>query len=162
MSRMTEFMMGFTLAFATMVVYAPAQDQPSVLPPKTVPGALNPGIDQATIQTTICKRGWTATVRPPVDYTDKLKLKLLHAAGLSDSDAKRFELDHLIPLELGGNPYDPRNLWIEPWNGNQGAHVKDQLEDRLNHLVCSGKLSLAAAQHAIASDWIAAYRVYVK
>ena len=29
MSRMTEFMMGFTLAFATMVVYAPAQDQPS-------------------------------------------------------------------------------------------------------------------------------------
>jgi hypothetical protein len=68
--------------------------------------------------------------------------------------------DHLISLELGGSN-DIQNLWpesyrTEPWN----AHVKDRLEDRLNDLVCAGRLGLADAQRSIATDWIAAYRRY--
>ena len=38
-----------------------------------------------------------------------------------------------------------------------GADVKDRLEDDLNHKVCGGAMTLAAARQAIAIDWIAAW-----
>ena len=34
------------------------------------PGVLNPAVTQATIRSTICGRGWTRTIRPPVSYTN--------------------------------------------------------------------------------------------
>jgi hypothetical protein len=73
-----------------------------------------------------------------------------------------FEEDHLIPLEIGGSPDDPRNLWPEPHvaPGGWGSRRKDYLENLLRELVCAGRVSLAEAQQAIASDWIAAYRRY--
>jgi hypothetical protein len=77
------------------------------------------------------------------------------AAPLSDH-----ELDHLIPLELGGAS-TVANLWPEPWADPRGAHRKDDLENALNRQVCSGSMTLSDAQHAIASDWEAAYRRYV-
>jgi hypothetical protein len=54
-----------------------------------------------------------------------------------------------------------RNLWpqsffTETWN----ARVKDVLEHQLNRMVCDGKISLEAAQKAIATDWIKAYCTY--
>ena len=74
------------------------------------------------------------------------------------------EYDHLISLELGSNPNDPANLWVEP-NDRAGArstfNTKDTVEDKLHSLVCSGALTLAAAQHAIAGNWVAAYDTYV-
>ena len=73
------------------------------------------------------------------------------------------EYDHLIPLELGGDPNDPANLWLEP-NDDPGAtsthNGKDDLEDTLRGLVCSGSLSLSDARQAIATDWVAAARRY--
>ncbi len=67
-----------------------------------------------------------------------------------------YELDHLIPLELGGSN-DAGNLWPEP---APSFHVKDILENRLHALVCAGRLDLATAQHAIATDWQAAALAY--
>ena len=78
------------------------------------PGVLNPDVTQATIRTTICTRGWTRTVRPPVSYTNALKVKGLAQYGLH-GPLSAFQEDHLISLELGGNPTDPRNLWPEPY-----------------------------------------------
>ena len=54
-----------------------------------------------------------------------------------------YQEDHLISLELGGHPTDPRNLWPEPY---PRASDVDQEENRLNDLVCSGEISLAEAQ----------------
>jgi hypothetical protein len=71
------------------------------------------------------------------------------------------ELDHLIPLELGGNPIDVRNLFPEPYLPTPGAREKDTLENKLHSLVCAGQIDLGTAQTAIASDWLAAYRRYV-
>ena len=34
-----------------------------------------PEVKQSTIKKTICKSGWTATIRPPVSYTNALKIK---------------------------------------------------------------------------------------
>src|SRR6266566_198216 len=37
------------------------------------PGVVNPDVNESTIASTICRRGWTRTVRPPVSYTNSLK-----------------------------------------------------------------------------------------
>ena len=106
------------------------------------PGVLNPAVTQATIAATICRRGWTRTVRPPVEFTNALKLRQLRRYGLRGPPSA-YQEDHLISLELGGSPADPRNLWPEPY---PRASAVDQIENDLNHRVCAGSLTLAEAQ----------------
>lgn len=112
----------------------------AVLP--RVPGVLNADVTQATIGSTICVHGWTATVRPPVAYTNDVKAKQMRAYGLAGSPSG-YQEDHLISLELGGDPTDPGNLWPEPYP--RAAEV-DRIENELNAEVCGGKISLAEAQ----------------
>ena len=130
--------------------------------PKITPGAINPEVTQENIDRTICVSGWTKTIRPSVSYTNKLKKQQMAAMGLTGAP-NLYEEDHLISLELGGNPTDPKNLWPEAWGdmNSWGAHKKDVIETRLKRMVCTGKITLAEAQHAIATDWIAAYKQYV-
>lgn len=106
------------------------------------PGVLNPDVTQDDIRSTVCRHGWTTTIRPPVDYTNGLKVIGLKQYGLH-GPLSGFQEDHLISLELGGNPTDPRNLWPEPYP--RAADV-DKIENQLNSEVCSGKLTLADAQ----------------
>jgi len=106
------------------------------------PGALNPDVTEETIRSTICVRGWTRTVRPPVEYTNDLKVKQMRDYG-ETGPTSQYQEDHLISLELGGAPTDPRNLWPEPY---PRAATVDVIENELNAQVCSGALSLAAAQ----------------
>jgi len=128
--------------------------------PACTPGAINPRVTQANIQSTICRPGWTATVRPPVSVTGPEKLGSARAYGYT-GPLSIGEYDHLVPLELGGDPNDPSNLWLEP-NDDPDAtsthNAKDVLENRLRHLVCSGRISLSGARSAIAADWVAAAR----
>ena len=63
--------------------------------PVCTPGVTNPDVTDATIQQTICVRGWTATIRPPVSYTDPLKRRSMSAYGVWDQNPRDFELDHL-------------------------------------------------------------------
>ncbi len=109
---------------------------------RLTPGVLNPQVTQATIGDTICKAGWTRTIRPPTSYTNDLKVKGLVQYHLH-GPLSGFQEDHLISLELGGNPTDPRNLWPEPYP--RAADV-DRIENQLNHKVCSGEMTLAEAQ----------------
>lgn len=81
------------------------------------PGAVNPAVTQGTIGLTICRRGWTRTVRPSVGYTEPLKKMQIRAYGYADPRPWKYEEDHLIPLDLGGSPDSPRNLWPEPHLG---------------------------------------------
>jgi hypothetical protein len=129
------------LALALRFVRSPAG--PAVVAdPVRTPGVLNPDVTQATIATTICRRGWTRTVRPPTAYTDSLKQRQLRAYRLAGASSL-YQEDHLISLELGGHPTDPRNLWPEPYP--RAARV-DALENELNAKVCDGSLTLAQAQ----------------
>jgi hypothetical protein len=113
-----------------------------VADPRRTPGVLNPDVTQANIRSTICRRGWTSTIRPPESYTDALKHKQMRAYGETGS-MSGYQEDHLISLELGGSPTDPRNLWPEPY---PRASQMDQQENELNAQVCSGQLTLAEAQ----------------
>ena len=134
-----------------------------VLPRAVTPGAIDARVTQATIRTTICRRGYTATVRPSSSYTNALKRRQLSGdyAFLGSRRLGDFEEDHLIPLELGGSPTAEANLWPQPYS-RVGARMKDRVENRLHALVCAGAVPLATAQQAIASNWYDAYMTYVR
>ncbi len=121
------------------------------------PGAIDPRVTQRNIRNTICRRGYTATVRPPFEYTNAMKHRLIRLYGVTGS-IHDYELDHLIPLELGGCPKCEANLWPEPRNVFPSASEKDEVESYLHEQVCSGTLPLADAQREIAADWYAVYR----
>jgi hypothetical protein len=119
--------------------------------PRCTPGSIDPAVTQAGIRSTICKKGWTATVRPPESQTERFKYGVAYPA-YGTPQSERTELDHLVPLELGGSN-DATNLWPEyPPTPNP----KDKVEDTLNAAVCDGRVKLAAAQAAIAADWLTA------
>ena len=129
--------------------------------PIRTPGVKNPDITQDNIRETICNPRWsTKSVRPPASYTNRLKIEQIREYGYSDFTLKDYEEDHFIPLELGGNPTDSRNLWPEPMETSipdGGAHSKDKVENYLHAEVCAGSLTLEQAQREITEDW---YRVY--
>ena len=157
-------MRAFALAFSLVVVLAAPPARAQVLPdPWQTPGAIDPRITEANIASTICVPGYTERVRPPEDVSYRLKHELMAAYGHRGERLRYYELDHLIPLELGGAPLARANLWVEPRRARDGwdAARKDELERALNKLVCTHRLDLATAQRDIATNWIAAYRKYL-
>ena len=117
---------------------------------------LNPDVRQETIQRTICVKGWTAQIRPPVSYTNHIKKLRLRQQGLPLELIRNFQLDHRLPLSLGGSPGDPRNLLLQDLDD---AEEKDIVERCLPAAVCAGALSLVEAQQAIWRDWRSARRL---
>ena len=157
--------MGMIVLTCGIMAGAPAIASGPVLPiAKVTPGAINPNVNQSNIYSTICVSGFTKTIRPPSSYTHDLKVSQLSGtySRYHDTNTRNFEEDHLISLEVGGAPYDVRNLWPEPYKNTTGARTKDRLENRLHQLVCSGQLKLRTAQRAIATNWWAAYLKYVQ
>ena len=122
------------------------------------PGAANPDITQDNIRETICNPGWsTKSIRPPASYTGRLKREQIAEWNLTDTDPKDYEEDHFIPLEIGGHPTDPRNLWPEAYEPQPGSRQKDRVENQLHREVCSGEVALGRAQQIIVEDWYACY-----
>jgi hypothetical protein len=140
-----DLLIGLALLAAVVVYFGHGSSRRAnaiLADPVRTPGVVNPDVTQANIRSTICRHGWTDTIRPPTEYTNALKRKQMRQyreiGSLSD-----YQEDHLISLELGGNPTDPRNLWPEPYP--RAADV-DKIENELNAEVCSGRLPLAQAQ----------------
>ncbi|HVH53605.1 MAG TPA: hypothetical protein VNA32_05660 [Actinomycetota bacterium] len=121
------------------------------LPPASAPGATNPAVTEANIHQTICVTGWTVTIRPPVSYTSALKRRQM--AGIGLTNPALFEEDHRVPLEVGGAPTDPANLYPEPWDGAHGARAKDLIENRVRADVCAGRMTLAQGQAVFLGDF---------
>jgi len=134
---------------------------------KCTPGALNPAVTQATIRQTICRPGgYTDSVRPPESVTESEKIADMRSYGNHHS-LSGYEMDHFIPLDLGGAANDPRNFWPEqnyPGVSPESftLNPKDKLEDALREQVCHHNLSLVKAKSAIAGNWVKAYQRYVK
>lgn len=130
------------------------------LPDKScTPGSYNPDVTQSTINSTICVSGWTSTVRPPTSYTNPLKVQGIADYGYSDTNVSDYEEDHLVPLELGGSPRDPQNLWPEPHSGSENSYSKDSVENKLKSAVCAGTITLDSARSAIKNNWTTALQV---
>jgi len=140
-----DLLIGFLAVAAVVLLFTHghAHRAHSILAdPVRTPGVVNPNVTQANIRSTVCRRGWTATIRPPVSYTNALKVKQMRQYGETGSPSD-YQEDHLISLEMGGNPTDPRNLWPEPY---PRAAEMDKIENELNSEICDGKLTLAQAQ----------------
>ncbi len=120
---------------------------------RCTPGAIRSGVSLARI----CRYGYSRSVRPPESYTEALKLSQMRAYGLSGS-ASAYEEDHIVPLALGGAPYDPANLWPQPRGGPDNAYDKDRLEAWAARMACAGRMPSSALQREMAADWTALYR----
>ena len=122
--------------------YGRAGDGYTLPDPACTPGA----IDRSVTTATLCRPGgYTASVRPPVRLTEPFKYASMRAYR-DPNPTNRTELDHLVPLGLGGSSATP-NLWAEPDQGSPaafdpsdpyGANAKDGVENRLHDAVCSG------------------------
>jgi len=118
--------------------------------------ALTPGVAMRVPLATLCAKGYANSVR---HVSGKTKAAVYAEYGIPKARRRDYEVDHLIPLELGGTN-DIKNLWAQPYSGEWNAHVKDALEDRLHETICRAgpSISLAEAQQALRADWIAAYK----
>ena len=90
-----------------------------------------------------------------------MKRQQLRQFNYADRNPQNYEQDHLIPLSIGGNPSDPKNLWPQPRAGQWGAEQKNDLEFVVYKMVCTGDISLAEAQQRVARNWIEAYQAWV-
>lgn len=121
------------------------------------PGAINPFVTQDNIQSTICVAGFTGKIRPSVARTNRIKAIVMQKYGFKGKPAE-VELDHKVPLELGGAPLDIKNLWPQPYAPKPAAREKDIVETHLHKLVCNGEMTLKAAQVIISQDWLTYYK----
>lgn len=94
----------------------------------------------------ICRSGYSRSVR---DVPYSLKRRVYYSYGIRRHPRGTFEVDHLVPLELGGSNAQS-NLWPE---AAPGFHEKDALENYLHQAVCSGARRLSSAQAAISRNW---------
>jgi len=110
--------------------------------PVCTPGAVFAGATVAEI----CTPGYASSVR---NVPESLKRTVYADYGTEPSVSGSYEVDHLVPLELGGSNAIA-NLWPEIAPGYQ---EKDQVENELHDAVCAGQIGLAVAQQTIARDW---------
>lgn len=112
--------------------------------------AMTPGaISQATAEQ-VCTPGYATSVRPSSSEMAKLKRQSMAAYHIAGADPSAYQEDHVVSLELAGAPRDPHNLWPQPI---AIARQKDKVENALHTAVCSGRLSLRAAQQCEAFNW---------
>jgi hypothetical protein len=131
----------------------------ALLPPSETPGAIDPAISQANIDDTICLPGYARSARPSYAITGPLKRRMMDAQHPGEAMAD-YELDHLIPISIGGAPLDKRDLWLQPRQGQANAGDKNVLAYVLWRLVCTHQVPLQTAQHDISHDWTRAYQLY--
>ena len=145
------------LAFSSSL--ASAQESPTTAGLPIVPDPkITPGDVLPVTPADICVPGYAKKVR---DVPASVKRQAYALYGVTKGGPGDFEVDHLIPLSLGGSN-SIRNLWPESFRTMPlNAAVKDRLEVRLHSLVCKGQLDLTLAQRAIAENWPAAYAEYV-
>jgi hypothetical protein len=118
---------------------------------------LDERVTQQSVADTICKPGYADTVSPPVDEMLAHKNRLLAQRGIDADDSTEYALDRRVPIVLGGSPDATGNFDLLPWGGHRGERRKELLAAKLKRCVCAGKMSLSAAQAAIAGDWPAQY-----
>ena len=118
-----------------------------------------PGAVAAVDVERLCSREWSdAEVEQSVPRP--VALAVFRSYGIADPEPGAFELDLVVPAELGGS-VEPANLWPQPYDAAPwNAYAKDALEDHLRRRVCDGDIPLAVAQSELANDWTAAYRKY--
>ena len=116
-----------------------------------------PGNKSKANEAQICAADYEASVKPMAKWQ---RDQALERYGKRPEDFTG-ELDHLIPISLGGTN-DPDNLWPIPASKDMGPEQKKALDAKLHELVCNKTVKLKDAQDSIKKDWVKAYNEYVK
>lgn len=154
MKRRIRRSLGLLGCLTLVLMNSPCEAASPIMPDSR----LTPGAILTTDSDEICVSGYSKRVR---NVSRETKEQVYRLYGITARQPGEYEVDHLISLELGGSNAI-QNLWPESFLTQPlNAHVKDELENRLHALVCSGKIPLPEAQKAIASDWVRAYETYV-
>jgi hypothetical protein len=116
--------------------------------------ALTPGAVLTTDTPRVCQPDYAKSVR----FTTLEMKKEVYKKYDMTWEPGHYEVDHLIPLGIGGAD-TAENLWPESFHsGKWNAETKDRLEWKLHQLICARQLDIHEAQKTIATDWIAAYK----
>lgn len=127
---------GAALVSGAAWLYAGAQDRPVMRP--DIPGAVL--IDDLS---KTCRRGYSASVRPPETISERYKLSLIEMLPATLSHSPRsWQLDDKVPICVGGKP-GPDNWWLQPLDE---AHAKDREEVSICREVCAGRVDIHDAQ----------------
>ena len=164
MKKMLTSVISVIISILVITSNAEAAPRDPGLPnPLATPGAINSLVNQANIYSTICVSGYTKTIRPSSYYTNKIKFTQLRSGYTlrGDTNPSNYEEDHLVPLEVGGDPTSVKNLFPQPWLTTWSAGKKDRLENKIHSLVCSGAITLATGQKVFMTNWILGYQKYV-
>ncbi len=124
-----------------------ALPDPTLTPGDTLPGATADDV---------CTPGWATEHR---SVTESMRYQV-YAEYKRTQGPTCCEVDHLIPLELGGSN-EIKDLWPQPYDPRPGAYEKDSLENELHKRVCKGEMPLADAQKCIESNWVEYWEKYV-
>ena len=110
-----------------------------------LPNATTPGLVRGLDQKTVCATKWGKDAR---HVTEVMKRQVATNYHMTRADIKPrgkgvcCEVDHKVPREIGGAD-DVSNLWPQPW---LEAQKKDAEENKWHRDVCSGAVTLSAAQ----------------
>jgi hypothetical protein len=144
----------------SVIVTANAADLPQTPNSTLTPGAINTLATKAILCVPNYTSGKDAQGSKVRDVNQSLKTRVFAEYNI-DPTSSKFEIDHLVSLELGGSN-DIRNLWPQSYiTAPYNAHMKDYLENKLHKMVCAGQIELLEAQKEISTDWISAYNKYV-
>jgi len=153
------------LALAGLALAAIAMAYPRPIAADELPDqAVTPGAVITRDRAVVCAPGYARAARHRYDAEWlRYRTDMFREYGIPHERWRDFTVDHLVPIELGGEPFglvdgrwDLRNVWPEP---KVEARHKDAVEDALHAAVCYGRgyrgvrLTVVAAQRAIAHDW---------
>jgi hypothetical protein len=116
---------------------------------------VTPGVVATTDVGAVCK---TSKHVPRISPTNPLiplseQDAIFKAYRISPSASKRYALDFLIPMQLGG-AMTAANVWPMSTTKGVGFTEKQLLNVRMHILVCHGEMPLTQAQTLMANDWV--------
>ena len=149
----TEVPLSFDLAcsWALTSLNVGATGMATAVSPDTTctPGAVDPDVTQENYLVLVCAPGYADKVRPAAQYLEDLKLRQMKWYRLTQSP-EEIEMSYVVPLELGGAPRDPRNLWPAP-KTNAYKEIIPAILATIRRRACSAEITLAEAQIRIAN-----------
>jgi len=119
--------------------------------PDCDPGELDVGVVGHTGQT-VCSPAWVAAaseLQPPPATLERLLIEYQ----LPGSPAS-YVVARVVPVEAGGSPISPRNLYPLPLDGYGGQHTRMMVADQLHDEICSHKITVAQAANTLEGDWL--------
>ena len=119
--------------------------------PTCAPGKLN-STATANIAQTICNPTWVAAasqIQPPPSTLDKLLIEYQ-----LPGNPVAYALARVIPVQDGGSPTSPLNLYPLPLNGFGGQQTQTLVANQLHDEICSHKITIAQAAKTLEGDWL--------